>query len=1051
MTARRLALLQVVSLCVFAVLSLVAQEPESGEGPDHAKQREEWFSQSRLVNGKLPAALRLKALEKLKTMRADEKARRKQRFGDLAPAQGAQSTAVSAQDLSLAASGAQWTPIGPDPMILGSTLFSGRVSSIAIDPRNSNVVYIGAADGGIWKTTNGGASWQPLTDFQDSLSSGSITLDPANPDTVYVGTGEPYSSSSAYYGAGILKSSDAGSTWQNIQAPFVTSTVSLRIGGIDVYPNDHNVVLAATSRTQGSGIYRSTNGGATWTPVYSGGPVYKVRFLPNAPNTAIAVGFDDNTFNQQVILRSTDAGATWQVVVHQSVDFGFGDLTAQGSLAIGTGHNTIYAALGGNAAALLFKSTDAGATWTAVNNKLPSGQAMCNAQCWYGLALAVHPADPNLLYFGAVNLYRSTDGGNTWTGVTSEHVDYHALTFTPAGDRLYVANDGGIWSTSDPRASVVGWTSLNAGMATLQFYPGISIAPGNPSFGLGGTQDNGILRYTGDPQWANILIVGDGISTAIDPATTSRLYGTTQGGFVWLSTNGGSSFTQQTNGLNLSGASFLTPLTMDSHNSMRLYTAPTQFVYRTDNGGSNWTQASDNLFSAVTNIAVAPTDENTVYASAGSGVGMTRNAISASSPTWTVHNGPGRKVTWVTVDPADATVAYAVLGGFSSIDGKGHVYKITNSGATWTNITANLPDTPVNNIIVDPDVANTLYIATDTGVFSTSDGGQSWNSMVENMPHSIVMGLALERSTRTLRAATHGRSMFDLKLPSVAPGCPVPSTNGVNICTPAAGATVTSPVRVTASAKLSNPPKLMELWIDGVKKASQPGNQLDYTATLANGTHALAVYGVDTTDAKLNKKITITVASATSGCTPPSTSGVNICTPAAGSTVSSPVSVTAAAKSTNPISSMEVWIDGAKKTTVSGNQVNYSATLANGTHTVSVYGIDTTGAKVNKKISFTVGSSSGSCSAPATSGVNICTPAAGATVKSPVRITAAAKSTNPIARMELWIDGVKKASPTGNQLDYSATLVSGSHTISVYGIDTAGLKVNKKISITVSP
>jgi photosystem II stability/assembly factor-like uncharacterized protein len=943
-----------LSLALCALSSTNAQEPGSGEGRDDARQREEWFAHSRQMNGKMPSGLRLKALAGLETMRLNEKIKFQKRFGTAAVIQGSAITGMSPQDLGLAGTVAPWTSIGPKPMILGSTAYSGRISAIAIDPSNINVVYAGAAEGGIWKSTDAGSSWQPLTDTQNSLASGSIKLDPANPNIIYVGTGEANSASDAYYGAGLLKSTDAGATWQNIQSPFVTGGTSVRIAALDIYPSNDNVLLAATTRTAGSGIYRSTDAGATWTLVYSGGPTFAVRFLPNSPNTAVAVGFDVN-LDQQVILRSTDAGVTWQVIIHASPDFGFGDLTAQGSIALGTGHNTIYAALGGNTAALLYKSTDAGATWTAVNNKTTTGQTMCTSACWYSLTLAVHPTDPNLVYFGAVDLFRSTDGGNNWQSVTDAlHVDHHVLTFTPAGDRLYAGNDGGVWSTADPRASSLTWTSLNQDLATLQFYSGISMFPGNPNFGIGGTQDNGTLRYNGNPAWTNILITGDSFQTAIDPTTSSRLFTTTQFGHVWQSSNGGASFTQ-TSGLPV-GNNFFTPLVMDPSNHSRLYTAVSAVLYRTDNG-SSWTQASGSMGQQVNNIDVSPSDENTVYVSAGNSVNVTRNAISASTPTYTSHSSPGREVMKVAVDPHDPTVAYAGLGGFSASDGKGNVYKLTNSGSTWTNITSNLVDAPVNDIVVDPDVPNTLYIANDVGVFSSSDGGQTWNSMVNGLPRSVVMGLALDRATRTLRAATHGRSMFDVTLPSIASTCAAPSTTAINICSPANGSTVSSPVHMLASAKVSGTIYRFELWANNVKIASVANSgTMDQNVTLANGSYQLTFVARNTdSSSRVTKTINITVGSSPS-CGPPSSNGIVVCSPANGSTVASPVAVKAFAKVSGSIYRFELWEGTTKLASVANSgTMSVSISRAVGSHQWTFVARNTdNSSRFTKTITFTV-------------------------------------------------------------------------------------------------
>lgn len=997
-------------IALSALTAIRAQEPGSGEGPDHARKRDEWFAQSRRVHGKIPPGLRLKALADLKAMRAREKQTFLQRFGNTAFAQGSSVTLASPSDYSLAATTAQWTSIGPHPMVFASNAFSGRVAALAIDPLDTNILYAGTADGGVWKTTDGGAHWQPLTDTQNSLTIGSIKLDPTNPDIIYVGTGEADDGLESYYGAGLLKSSDGGTTWQNIQAPFVTNGNSVRIGSIDIDPSDSNVLLAATTGGTGKGIYRSTDAGATWTPVYTGGSTFTVRFLPNSPNVALAVSYDETSVNDTSILRSTDAGNTWQIVLHASADLSFG--AYDGALAVVSGANTIYAALGGNQAALLYKSTDAGATWTALSTKTTSGQVMCAAQCWYNLVLAVNPANPNLVYFGTSNLFSSSDGGSNWQAISILHPDFHALTFTPAGDRLYTGNDGGVWSTTDLGAVNPTWNDLNQDLATLQFYPGISIFPGNPNFGLGGTQDNGMLRYNGNPAWTEILSIGDSSYTAIDPTTTSRLYGTTQNGYVWQSLDGGSHFSLQNNGLPVPGSNFLTPLTMDPQNSSRLYTAPASVIYRSDDGTSSWTQVSSDLGSGVGNITVAPSDSNTVYVATRTAVWVSRNALSAS-PSWTSYAGVGRQVMKIAVDPHDPSVAYAALGGYGCCSGgHGNVYKLTNYGATWTDITSNLVDAPVNDVVVDPDVANTLYIANDVGVFSTSDGGQSWNSMVTGLPRVIVMGLALDRATRTLRAATYGRSMFDLVLPGVTIPCAAPSSNGINVCSPADGSTVTSPVHVLASATVSGSVYRFELWANGTKVASVANSgTLDQNVTLANGAYQLTFVARNSANtSRYTKTINITVG-ATSGCAPPSSNGIVVCSPADSSTVQSPVAAKAYAKVSGTIYRFELWANGTKVASVANSgTMDQNVTLANGSYQLTFVARNTdNSSRYTKTISITVGSGA-SCAPPSSNGIVVCSPAEGSSVTSPVAVQAYAKVSGSMYRFELWENSTKLAS-----------------------------------------
>lgn len=1033
-----------VLLCLLLLpVHFLAAQTEAKEKPDEVRQRDEWFAHSRRLHGRLPSDLRIKAFKQLEQMRANEKARFAQRFGAVTATQAATITSSSPGDFSLAATQTPWTPIGPAPALNGNTLVSGRITAIAIDPQNTSVIYAGAADGGVWKSVNGGTNWAPLTDQQNSLSTGSIELDPSNSSIVYVGTGEGNGNADAVYGAGILKSTDAGASWQNIQSPFVTSSVSLPIGSIAIDPANSSIVLAGTrslaGASSGVGIYRSTDGATTWAQVNTN-DVFSIKFLPNNPSVVLAAGFDDNA-SKKLIFRSTDAGATWQEVLAVPVDSVFGPSRAGGSIAVASGHNTIYAALGGNAVTDLYKSTDEGATWTAINNKNSSGGTLCAAQCFYNDVIAVHPTNPNLVFFGGQDLYRSADGGSTWVLADTPHEDYHALEFTPDGGTLFAGTDGGMWSTADPTATIVAWTDLNQNLATLQFYPGISISPGNPHLSLGGVQDNGTLKYTGSTQW-NEVLGGDGLQTALDPGDPSHFYTTSEDGNVWETTNGGSSFNLEDNGLNFTSPppNFFTVLTLDPHNTSRLYTAPNN-IYRSDTGASSWVRISQiGLCGSVNNIAVAPSNANVVYVSNGDCLAVSTNAT-ASTPTWTNPFDPGqvRSVTWVAPDLSDATIAYAVLGGFSAGDGQGHVYKVTNSGATWTNITGNLPDVPMSGLVIDPAVANTLYVATDIGVFSTSDGGQTWNSMVTNLPRSAVLGLALDPSTRTLLAATHGRSAYSLQLPgTTGSSCqPLSTVPSVHICSPTNGSTDASPVPISAAAHLANAINSMQVWIDGVKKFQQVGvTSISTSLSIASGTHRVAVLAVDTSNHTTESVVNITVSPTTTTGTLSGTV-VNATTNAA--IAGATVSFSGGTTTTSSTGSYTFNNVAAGTYTVAASASGFSS----GSQSATVTGGQTT------TLNFGLTPATTGCQAPGSPGVNICSPVNGSTVNSPVTAQAAGTVSGTLHDMELWVDGVKKFGTTSNTLSTQVSLAPGTHRFAFIAINTAGQKWESVSNATV--
>jgi hypothetical protein len=296
---------------------------------------------------------------------------------------------------------------------------------------------------------------------------------------------------------------------------------------------------------------------------------------------------------------------------------------------------------------------------------------------------------------------------------------------------------------------------------------------GNPNLTLGGMQDNGTAIYQGQSQWPQVWGF-DGFATAIDPGNAQSMYATSQYGGIWHSLDGGQSFQPDMNGLTGTQSGFFTQLAMDPNDSQRLYTENDdsfEQVFRTVDGSSTWELADSNVPDGLTSVNVSAADGNVVWLSTYGPLFVSTNAMGSVEPAWTQVTLPtGRVVTNIIPDPHDPTVAYAAISGFLSLepDSVGHVVKLSHTGATWTNISASFPDIPANDIAVDPAIPNVLYVATDVGVFVTSDGGTTWNAVGTGLPNSYVTGLALDAKTRILRAGTHGRGMWDLQLPTPA-------------------------------------------------------------------------------------------------------------------------------------------------------------------------------------------------------------------------------------------------------------------------------------------
>jgi uncharacterized protein (TIGR03437 family) len=754
-----------ISALIPLISVLVTAQQIDKDDDNRQAAREQWFYGPRAYpNNAIPRSARLNAIREMQ--RIDRAARSLR-----------QSTSVKSPlaNAAITMDSTNWTLIGPQPTNGGSTyVTAGRVNAIAIDPRDNNTVYIGAAEGGVWKTTDGGISWVPLTDAQPSLATGAIALDPQNPDIVYVGTGEDNYAQDSYYGAGILKSTDAGKTWTNLVGPFLKDKIS----AIAIAPDSSSIVCASTL-----GLWRSTDGAVTWTYIPQTRVGTSVVFDPtNALSVYAALG-DPNGSIRNGVYHSTDGGATWTQFpagttagMLPAANVGRIEVTLAPSAP-----STLYAQIQNSSNAAygtllgIYKSTDSGVTWTklTIPNPTPWGTAL-----WYDNPIRVSPADPNVVWSGGLFVYRSLDGGLTWTEPSQAgpngallHVDEHFFAFTPDGTKLYIAGDGGIYSTTDVAAPRPSWTELNATLAITQFYPGLSIHPSNPQIAIAGAQDNGTQRFDGAPSWDNVAC-GDGGYTAIDPSVTSFAYASCQyaspqrildlSGDSWIPANYG------INQNDLVG--FIAPFVMDPSNPQTLYFGTHRLWQTTDSAGL-WNAVTPDLTGGrkgtLNAIAVAPSDSNTIYlATTNNKIQVTSDMQNGANATFTDRSAglPLLAVTHIAVDPLDASTAYITYSGFPA-NGAGHIYKTSNAGANWVNASGNLPNIPVNGLVIDPDLPSTLYIATDAGVMVSTDGGSTWSTLGVGLPNVVVTSLTLHRSSRILRAGTHGRSVWDILVP----------------------------------------------------------------------------------------------------------------------------------------------------------------------------------------------------------------------------------------------------------------------------------------------
>lgn len=676
-------------------------------------------------------------------------------------AQRSRATARQSPSLTTYASSQSWVALGPAPInVNGSLPYAGRINSIALHPTDPLTLYVGTATGGVWKTTNGGASWAPLTDAQCGLAMGSVALDPVNPQIVYAGTGEANFSLDSYQGCGMLVSTDGGTTWANTgTATIGTASVSkVLVDAASAGSTTTTVVLAATER----GMYRSTNSGATWTQVKAG--VFTDLVASTTAGTYYAaIGYLFGSNGQPFangVYKSTDDGVTWNPLG------GFAPGTDAGRISLAIAASDVLYATVQSVSTFgllgVWKSIDgAGATWTPV----AATGASCSSQCWYDMYLAISPASASTIFFGGFNVYKSTDGGATFAAITPAsngvHVDQHVMEFDPSNpNTMYIGNDGGIYKSTDGGTT---WATLNTSLAITQFYAGISFNPGKPTDILGGAQDNGSSEWLGSAAWT-LFQGGDGAYTAFDHVGTTSYVSFTSGsaahGVIRRDT-----FSPNGTGILSTGITSTSersewdiPFIMDPVNSSVLYYG-TFKLYRSTNRANLWTAISPDLTNGtggISTIAVAPADTNTIYTGSGDGAVHVSTNLGAS---WTSISAglPVRAITRVVVDPLDPHSAWVTVSGY----GTGHVWKTVNAGASWTDISGNLPNAPANALVYQPG-SRELDVGTDIGVFSLPFGGASWTPLAAALPNVPVIDLVYDGPNGRLIAGTHGRGMFSL-------------------------------------------------------------------------------------------------------------------------------------------------------------------------------------------------------------------------------------------------------------------------------------------------
>ncbi|MCF8347332.1 MAG: hypothetical protein K9G61_00845 [Bacteroidales bacterium] len=676
---------------------------------------------------------------------------------------------------------------------MGPTNIGGRIRTILPDPNNSNNIWIGSASGGIWKTTNGGATWSPVNDFLPSLSISSLVFDPSTTAVMYAATGEGFGNEDALPGAGIFKSIDSGVTWT--QLPSTNNIDFMYVNRLAAHPNPDSsgIIYAVTNANK---AFKTTDGGVSWeTILFITNDPTDIRISPVNHNKII-VGTKRDVF------LSLDYGENWV----QQTTGAANKLPATGVRCEVTfcpsNANRIYVSMDRNLGEI-WRSDDNGDTWVRRNTGT-NYFGNPTSQGWYDNAIWVNPENSDQLIVGGVDLFRSTDGGSSLTQISrwqdyhnggnanSAHADQHVIIEASDYNQstnpvVYFGNDGGIQMTEDiwSVTNNSGWINLaNTSLGITQFFGGAASDDG--SIIVGGAQDNDKLRYKSTGTWSGInnwfqAQTGDGGYAAINYNNPSIVYGSYIRLGIKKSTDGGDSYVYSNSGISDAGnkfrSLFISPFSMDPNNPAKLVAGGSR-IYRTIDHADNWTQIRADIGSpfgssyyyVCSAIDIAKGNSGIIW------VGYDNGQVAMTSDTGAVWNIvdingvglPNRYVTDIAINPNNSNQVFVTFGEYEP----DNIWYTPDAGQTWENRSGtapnDLPALQVNTIRVHPTNGNWVYIGTDLGVFASEDRGENW-SVITNPnygstghegPVNTEVSELFWQGDEFLIAATHGRGMY---------------------------------------------------------------------------------------------------------------------------------------------------------------------------------------------------------------------------------------------------------------------------------------------------
>lgn len=681
----------------------------------------------------------------------------------------------------------EWISLGPENI-------GGRTLCLAFHPTNPDIIFAGSASGGLWKTTTQGVgrfAWEHVPTGFPVLGVASIAIDQNDPDIILIGTGETYGTGLAEpgiinrrtrgtYGIGILKSTDGGITWsQTLQ--FDMNSIK---GVMDIEINGQNSseVFAATT----DGVYRSVDGGDTWSLVFANANCFDIEIDPNNGSIVYVTqgnfnnGLDPNLCG---IFKSINGGDSFTELLDTGLISAW---SGNAKLAIDpTDSDILYASIqvswdnfGSTTPAGIYKSTDAGSTWANINN-----QNIAQFQGWYSHDIAVNPSNNSEIINAGVATWKSTDAGvtftkksnNSWTngevsvevpegGDDYVHSDVHAVYYHPLiANKVFFATDGGVFSSVDGGENFI---THNGGLQTSQYYADMGSSSTNPDFCIAGAQDNQTFIYRGGPSWFRVL-GGDGMSASVRPDDDQIVFGSSQGLAIRKSNNGGISFFNSQPIIGNEPRAFSAPYEIAPSDNDIMYAGATFLYKNTVGGGSVWNATSAQPIdgtNVIMKIAISPFNADVIYVATVpdpfiGGVPHIFKSIDGGQ-NWTLINLnlPIRVYKDIEIDPTNDNFIYVTFSGF----GTNHVFRSVNGGANWISLDNGLPDVPTNTIIIDPINPSNIYVGNDLGVYFSENNGNSWELFSEGLPDAtMIYDLNISPSNRKLRIATHGFGIWE--------------------------------------------------------------------------------------------------------------------------------------------------------------------------------------------------------------------------------------------------------------------------------------------------